>query len=149
MKILVKYEKIVPTISEIDLDEEKVVEDFGSVQNFIDFVKIRQSFSNEYLVKGTKEDLYKNLEKYKDTDFNEINYIKENGKKIKTVNGFNEDKLIDLSINNFEKKVDEYQKKLDEIKISTDKKKTEQTTEQIEKELVNDNIFRVNNINFD
>ena len=149
MKILVKYEKIVPTISEIDLDEEKVIKDFGSVQNFIDFVKIKQSLSNHYLVKGTEDDLKKNLEKYRDTDFNEISYIKENGKNIKTVKGLNEDELIDLSINNFEKKVNEYQKELNKIKISTDKKKTEQTTEQIEKELVNDNIFRIKNINFD
>ena len=148
MKILVKYEKIVPTISEIDLDEEKVIKDFGSVQNFIDFVKIRQSQSNHYLVKGTDEDLKKNLEKYRDTDFNEISYIKENGKKIKTVSGFNEDELKDLSINNFEKKVSEYQKELNKIKIFTDKKKTERTTDQIEKKIVN-HILRINNINFD
>ena len=51
--------------------EDKVIKDFGSVQNFIDFVKIRQSPSNDYLVKGTKEDLHKNLEKYKDVNFNE------------------------------------------------------------------------------
>ena len=149
MKILVEYEKIVPTISEIDLDEEKVIKDFGSVQNFIDFVKIRQSHSNHYLVKGTEEDLHKNLEKFRDSNFNETNYIKENGTNIKTVKGLNEDNLIDVSINDFEQKVNNFRKELKKYKYLTDQKEIEHTTEKIEQKIVNNNIFKIKNINFD
>lgn len=139
MKVLVKYEKIVPTVSEIDLDEEKFFKDFGSVQNFIDFVKIRQSLSNHYLVKGTKEDLYKNLEKYRDINFDELNYIKENGKILKTVKGSNEDQFVDLLINDFQIEVVEFRKNVKDVKY---------TTKQTEQKIVN-NIFRIKNINFD
>ena len=138
MKVLVRYEKIIPVVSEIDLDEEKVIEDFGSVQNFIDFVMVRKSLSNMSLIKGTNDDLTKNLENYRDKNFDELNYIKENGETIKTVKGKNEDEFVELEINNFQNEVDEYRTNV----------KNQETTEEIEQNYVND-MFRIKTLDFD
>ena len=138
MKVLVRYEKIIPVVSEIDLDEEKVIEDFGSVQNFIDFVMVRKSLSNMSLIKGTNDDLTKNLENYRDKNFDELNYIKENGETIKTVKGKNEDEFVELEINNFQNEVDEYRTNV----------KNQETTEEIEQNYVND-MFRIKTLDFE
>ena len=138
MKVLVRYEKIIPVVSEIDLDEEKVIEDFGSIQNFIDFVMVRKSLSNSGLIKGTNDDLTKNLENYRDKNFDELNYIKENGETIKTVKGKNEDEFVELEINNFQNEVDEYRSNV----------KNQETTEEIEQNYVND-MFRIKTLDFE
>ncbi len=81
----------------------------------------------------------KNLEKYRDKNFDELNYIKENGRTTKTVKRKNEDEFGEVEINNFQNQVNEYRTEF----------KDEKTTKEIEQKYVNDNMFRIKTIDFD
>ena len=51
MRIKIHYSKIIPTISEVEFDEEKIIADFGYKDGLIDFFEMSESLSHHYTVK--------------------------------------------------------------------------------------------------
>ena len=102
MRVKIHYSKIIPTVSEVEFDEEKIIADFGYKEGLIDFFEMRESLSHHYKVKKENwEQCQKNLKKYQDTTPEE--YMIENGTHIQTFERGRTDKIDKIELGRIDK----------------------------------------------
>ena len=102
MRVKIHYSKIIPTVSEVEFDEEKIIADFGYKEGLIDFFELRDSLSHHHKVKKENwEQCQKNLKKYQGTTPKE--YMTENGMHIQTFESSRRDKIDKIEIGRIDK----------------------------------------------
>ena len=102
MRVKIHYSKIIPTVSEVEFDEEKIIADFGYKEGLIDFFELRDSLSHHHKVKKENwEQCQKNLKKYQGTTLEK--YMTENATHIRTFESSRKDKIEKIEMGGIDK----------------------------------------------
>ena len=102
MKMKIHWAKIVPTISEVELDEEQIIADFGYKEGLIDLFWMRESASFHYKVKKENwERCKENIRKYDGDKLDD--YLMQNSKHIQSLEASRRDLITELELGEIDK----------------------------------------------